>query len=82
MQKERREDDILPYKDKTNRGHSFVPPSGREGDHEVVEGARGRKSKECFIARSRCRPASFMACCNPFLSSKKEKSGETKHETL
>ena len=29
----------------------IVPPSGREGDHEVVEGARGRKSKAaCLIA--------------------------------
>ena len=26
-----------------------MPPSGREGDHEVVEGARGHKSRECYI---------------------------------
>ena len=50
MQKERREDDILPYKDKTNRGHSFVPPSGREGDREAVEGARGHSSRAKDIA--------------------------------
>ena len=25
---------------------NFLPPSGREGDHEVVEGARGHKSAE------------------------------------
>ena len=40
----RREDDILPYEDKTNR-RAFFPASGREGDHEVVEGAGGYKSK-------------------------------------
>ena len=31
--------------------NDLLPPSGREGDHEVVEGARGRKSKAaCLIA--------------------------------
>ncbi len=27
-------------------GRSYLPPSGREGDHEVVEGASGHKSRE------------------------------------
>ena len=31
--------------------NDLLPPSGREGDHEVVEGARGRKSNAaCLIA--------------------------------
>ena len=29
---------------------SFMPPSGREGDHEVVEGASGNKSKKDIAA--------------------------------
>ena len=31
-------------------GHSFMPPSGREGDREAVEGASGYKSREKGIA--------------------------------
>ena len=54
MQKKRREDDILPYKDKTNRGHAFMPPSGREGDREAVEGAGGYESND--LPFMRCLP--------------------------
>ena len=51
----RREDDILPYEEmaglfQTRPKQSFMPPSGREGDREAVEGARGHRSRAKDIA--------------------------------
>ena len=45
----RREDAIRPYKDRQISGH-FLPPSGREGDREAVEGACGHRSRAKDIA--------------------------------
>ena len=52
--KKMREDDILPYEKmaglfQTRPKQSFMPPSGREGDREAGEGARGHKSREYDI---------------------------------
>ena len=38
-----------PTRTRQTDGHSFLPPSGREGDREAVEGASGHKSAEYGI---------------------------------
>ena len=41
-----------PTRTRQTDGHSFLPPSGREGDREAGEGASGGKSKAWCIART------------------------------
>ena len=57
--KKMREDDILPYEEmaglfQTRPNQSFMPPSGREGDREAVEGAGGYESND--LPFMRCLP--------------------------
>ena len=43
-----------PTRTRQTDGHSFLPPSGREGDREAVEGARGYESND--LPFMRCLP--------------------------